>query len=333
MPITTIADMQIVPEKFSKYVEDRATALNTLVSAGISSPDATIGALINGTPDGGRFIQLPMWNPLEGEDDTFSEEDLSVGKITTKEARATLIMRGKAWATTDLARVLGGADPMGAIANMLSDWRAEREQEIYLSVLKGILDPTKGALKEHVNDISGGTGEAACISRDTILDTKQRLGDHHKNLAMVFMHSATYTYLQKKELILRQPWVNPVGETVEIETFMGYRIIYDDGMPVNGDVYDTYILGKNCFVGQNGTPAWLKTTEQDRDKLGGKDYLINRWCQIIHPRGLSWVSDGSNYVNPNKPYPVNADLSNPENWSLAVDHKKCGIAALRHKLG
>lgn len=332
MPITTIADMQIVPEKFSRYVADRATALNSLVGAGIASPDSTVGQLINGTPNGGRFIQLPMWNPLEGEEDTFSEDDLSIGKITTKEARATLLIRGKAWGATDLSHVLGGEDPMGAIANLLADWRVAREQDIFLSVLKGILDPANGALKEHVNDISGGTGEAAYISRDTILDTKQRLGDHHKNLAMVFMHSATYTYLQKKELILRQPWVNPVGETVEIETFMGYRVIVDDGMPAIDGVYDTYFMGKNCFIRQDGTPQGFVGTETDRDKIGAKNYLINRWCQIIHPRGLSWVNEGE-YLNPDHKYPSNADLEVASNWKLVVDHKKVGLACLRHKLG
>ena len=332
MPITTIAEMQIVPEKFSQYVADRATALNTFINSGIATPDSTVAQLINGTPQGGRFIQLPMWNPLEGEDDTFSEDDLSVGNITTKEARATLLIRGKAWGATDLARVLGGADPMNAIVQLLADWRNAKEQQIFLSVLKGILDPTSGALKDHVNDISGGTGAAACISSAATLDTKQLLGDHYEALGMTFMHSATYTYLQKNDMIARTPVFNPAGDTVEIQTYLGYAIKVDDGMPVTEDgIYDTYFLGKGCFIRQEGTPAGLVTTETDRDKLGGKDYLINRWCQIIHPRGLSWVSDGT-YTNTASPYPANVDLEKPENWKLVVDHKKCGIASLRHKL-
>ena len=331
MAVTTIANMQIVPEKFSQYVIDRSTALNTLVSAGIASPDATVGQLINGQPEGGRFIQLPMWNPLEGEEDVFGEQDVSVGDITTKEARATLLIRQRAWGSTDLAHVLGGADPMNATIQLIADWRNAREQQIYLSIMKGIF-ATDGALKEHVNDISAGTGEAAYISRESTLDTKQRLGDHYKALGMVFMHSATYTYLQKKELILRQPWVNPAGETVEIETYMGYRVVVDDGMPVANEVYDTYFMGKNCFIRQDGTPQGFIGTETDRDKLGAKNYLINRWCQIVHPRGLSWVNEGE-YINPDHKYPANADLEVASNWKLVVDHKKVGLACLRHKLG
>lgn len=331
MAVTTIANMQIVPEKFSKYVIDRTTALNTLVGAGIASPDAQVAALINGTPEGGRFIQLPMWNPLEGEEDVFGEQDVSVGDIKTKEARATLLMRQRAWGSTDLAHVLGGADPMNATIQLIADWRAGREQAIYLSIMKGIF-ATDGALKAHVSDISTMEGAAAYISREATLDTKQLLGDHYKALGMVFMHSATYTYLQKKELILRQPWVNPVGDTVEIETFMGYRVIVDDGMPVVGDVYDTYFMGKNCFIRQDGTPQGFIGTETDRDKIGAKNYLINRWCQIIHPRGFSWTNEGE-YINSDHKYPANADLEVPSNWKLAVDHKKVGLACLRHKLG
>ena len=330
--ITTIADMQIVPEKFSQYVADRTTELNTFLTSGIATPDATVAQLINGTPTGGRFIQLPMWNPLDGEDDTFSEEALSVGKIGTKAARATLLIRGKAWAATDLAHVLGGADPMGAIAQLIADWRNTKEQKIYLSILKGILNPTNGALKDHVNDISAGEGEAAFISDAATLDTKQLLGDHYNALGMVFMHSAVYTYLQKKGMITRNPIFDPSQSSVEMERYLGYQIKVDDGMPVNDGVYDTYFLGKGCFIRQDGTPAGLVATETDRDKLEGVDYLINRWCQIVHPRGLSWVADGT-YTNTKSPYPHNVDLEKPENWELTVDHKKVGIACLRHKIG
>ena len=330
MPITTIANMQIVPEKFSQYVIDRTTELNTFVNSGIATPDATVAALINGTPEGGRFIQLPMWNPLDGEEDVFGEADVSVGNITTKEARATLLMRQRAWGSTDLAHVLGGADPMGAIAQLIADWRNTREQKIYLAILKGIFDSTNGALKDHVNDIS--KMEAANISDAATLDTKQLLGDHYGSLGMVFMHSAVYTYLQKNGMITRNPIFDPSQSSVEMERYLGYAIRVDDGMPVNDGVYDTYFVGAGAFIRQDGTPAGFVATETDRDKLGAKDYLINRWCQIIHPRGLSWTSNGV-YTNEGHYYPANVDLEKADNWQLVVDHKKVPLACLKHKIG
>lgn len=95
-------------------------------------------------------------------------------------------------------------------------------------------------------------------------------------------------------------------------------------------VYDTYFVGAGAFIRQDGTPVGFIGTETDRDKLGAKDYLINRWCQIIHPRGFSW-NTGATYPN-GLYYPNNAMLATPANWTLAIDHKKIPLAALRHKI-
>lgn len=376
MAVTTIAKMQIVPEKFSKYVTDRTTELNTFINSGIATPDATVAQLINGTPEGGRFIEIPMWNALDGEEDVFGEADVSVGNITTKSAHATLLMRQRAWGSTDLAHVLGGADPMGAIAQLIADWRNTREQKIYLSILKGLFDSTSGAIKGHLNDISSGSGTAAYISDGATLDTKQVLGDHYGSLGMVFMHSAVYTYLQKNGMITRNPIFDPSQSSVEMEFYLGYTIKVDDGMPwigytkgtsssegkiaitddnlafiqahcadtlAKGDyvvkdaspVYDTYFVGAGAFIRQDGTPQGFIGTETDRDKIGAKNYLINRWCQIIHPRGFSWNTNAT-YPTINGEeikYPNNAMLATPANWTLAVDHKKVPLACLKHKIG
>ena len=333
--ITTFADMQIVPEKFSAYVTERTTEKSAMVNAGIASGDAVVAQLINGTPNGGRFITIPGWNPLDAsvEEDVFGEDPVSVSGITTKDSRATLLIRQKAWGDTDLAKVLGGADPMNAIVNQMADWRNQREQKIYLAILKAILDKDSGALKAHVNDISTGSGEAAYISDGATLDTKQALGDAYEKLGMVFMHSATYTYLQKMGLITRNPIFDPSQSQVEMERYLGYRIIVDDGMPVEGGVYDTYILGQNCFIRQDGMPVGLVGTETDRDKMEAKNYLINRWCQVIAPRGFGWVPDESTELHSGKKYPDNTDLATPANWKLTTHHKNVAIACLRHKIG
>lgn len=382
--ITTIADMQIVPEKFSAYVTERTTEKSMLVKSGIATGDATVAQLINGTPAGGRFITIPAWQPLDAstEEDVFGEDDVSVGGITTSDSRATLLIRQKAWGDTDLAKVLGGADPMAAIIDQMADWRNQREQKIYLAELRAILDPTSGALKDHVNDISGGTGSAAYISDGATLDTKQALGDAYGSLGLVFMHSAVYTYLQKNGLITRNPIFDPSQSAIEMERYLGYRIIVDDGMPVArenatyakttdqtiasgktyytksddqytavespnvsdignyyemtnaGDqVYDTYLLGSNAFIRQDGTPTGLVGTETDRDKFSAKNYLIHRWCQVIAPRGFGWVPDETSTLKSGKKYPNNTDLAIPANWRLTTHHKNVPIACLRHKIG
>jgi len=328
MAITTYSNMQIVPEKFTAYTLDRTTSKSAMVRSGIATADNIASQLINGLPAGGRFITMPNFNHLEGDDDVFSETALTASNITTGSCSATILMRQKAWGATDLARVLGGADPMAAIGNLVSDWWLEKEQAIYLSVLKGLLDPSAGCLKDHVNDISALSGEAACISVAAALDTKQALGDHASSLGMVFMHSAVYTYLQKNQQITTE---YDSDLKINIDFYLGYRVIVDDGMPVSEGVYTTYFLGAGALIRQDGTPAGFVGTETDRDKLAATDYLINRRCMVIHPRGCSWN------VNATYPdglyYPTNTMLADPANWTLATDHKKVAMAALVHKIG
>lgn len=373
MPITTISDMVVVPEKFATYVEDRTVEKSLMVNSGIATADATVSQLINGTPRGGRFIEIPAWNELEGDPTVFGEEALEATGITTKSWSATLQIWQKAWGATDLSRVLGGADPMAAIANLISDWRNIQEQKIYLAILKALLDTTAGALKDHINDISAGSGAAGCISDGATLDTKQLLGDHYDSLGMVFMHSATYTYLQKNGMITRNPIFDPSQSAVEMERYLGYVIRVDDGMPyiayeaaagsgtsgaiqvtasnideiqahcataltvdtsyvtkLAAPIYDTYFLGTGAFIRETGTPQGLITVETDRDKLAAEDYLINRWCQVIHPRGFSW-NTAATLANNDK-YPAIADIGKAANWTLATNAKKVPIACLRHKL-
>lgn len=328
MEITTYGNMQIVPSKFSSYVLDRTTEKSTIVRSGVAVADNIAAQLINGTPAGGRFITMPHFDALTGDDDVFSEVPLSASNVTTGSANATILMRQKAWGATDLARVLGGADPMAAIGNLVSDWWLEKEQAIYMSILNGLLDPTSGALKDHVNDISGGSGEAAYISVGAALDTKQALGDHAASLGMVFMHSATYTYLQKQQQIVTE---YDSDLKINIDFYLGYRVIVDDGMPVADGKYTTYFLGSGAFIRQDGTPAGFIGTETDRDKLAATDYLINRRCMVIHPKGCSWNVNAA--YPENLYYPTNAMLADPANWTLATSHKKVAMAALVHKIG
>lgn len=367
--ITTYANMQIVPNKFSQYTLDRTTELSALVRSGIATPDATVAQLINGTPQGGRFITLPFYKELQGDDDVFSENEVSISNVTTDALNATLLMRQKAWGATDLAHVLGGNDPMGAIGNLISDWWLQKEQAIYLAIMKGILDPTTGALKMHVNDISAGTGTAANISVGSALDTKQALGDHYNSLGIVFLHSATFTQLQKNQDIATE---YDATLQIKIDTYLGYRVVIDDGMPyyiyetaTSGEsgaiavtdeniaeiqkhclsaitagtsyvkkmanpVYDTYFVGQGAFIRQDGTPSGFIGTETDRDKLAASDILINRRCMVVHPRGLSW-NTAATYPD-GIYYPTNAMLATPDNWTLKTNHKKCPLAMLRHTL-
>lgn len=327
MSITTIADMQIVPSKFAEYIITRTTEKSMLVRSGITTADPTVSQVINGTPKGGNLITMPYYKPLAGEDEVFGEEEIEVDRISTDNEIATLLIRQRAWGDTDLSRVFGGSDPLAAIADLASDWWITREQAVMLSILKGILDPSKGTLKNHVLDVSAGAGTECIIGVDNTLSAKQLMGDAADKLGLVFMHSATYTQLQKQQKIDTE---YDATLQIKINYYLGYQVVVDDGMPAGSGVYDTYFLGKNVFARNDGMPVGLIGVETDRNKRKAENILINRRALVMHPLGISW---NANAVLANdKKYASNADLVKPANWTLKKDHKNIPIVCLRHKI-
>lgn len=324
MAITSIADMQLVPNKFTEYTIQRTTEKSALVRSGITVADPRVGQLINGTPKGGNLIQMPFYNPLTGEDEVFGEEAVGVENVTTGSEYATLLVRQKAWGDTDLSKVFGGSDPMAAIADLVADWWVIREQAMMMNILKGLFIKDTGALKAHILDVSADASQNV-IDVDTTLDAKQLMGDAADKLGVVFMHSATYTSLQKKQQITTE---YSSDLKVKIDYYLGYEVIVDDGMPVASGVYDTFFIGKGAFSRNDGMPQGLVGYETDRDKLTATNYLINRRALVLHPLGVSWNSAAVLA----KKYANNDELATAANWQLAVDHKKVPIVCLRHKI-
>nr|DAT22496.1 MAG TPA: major capsid protein [Caudoviricetes sp.] len=323
MAITKFADMVIVPEHFTTYVNERTTEKSALVQSGVATPDARVAQVINGTPLGGNMVVMPFYKPLSGDDEVFGEDALTPDGVQPGNERATLLIRQKSWGTTDLARVKGGSDPMAAIMGMVSDWWLEREQAVFISVLKGLFGASGALATKHLLDISTQSGADAVIGVDATLDAKNLMGDAYDKITAVAMHSATYTKLQKQQKIETE---YSSDLKVKIDTYLGYRVIVDDSLPVNSGVYDTYLIGAGAFTRDSGAPSGLISTETDRDKLKAEDFLINRKAFVLHPNGVSFTG------NPTKAYATNDDLATASNWQLVKDAKNVPIVCLRHKI-
>ena len=113
--------------------------------------------------------------------------------------------------------------------------------------------------------------------------------------------------------------------SIEIPTYLGKRVIVDDGCPVANGVYTTYIFGQGAIgYGEGAAPVPTETT---RDALSGDDILINRRHFILHPRGVRWldqaVADRS---------PTNAELANPANWLRVYDAKNVRMVKYTHRI-
>lgn len=316
MASTKIADI-IVPAVFNPYVIERTAELSKLVQSGIVVPNPELDAL---AMSGGKLINMPYFKDLTGDDEVLSDiSALTVNSIATGQDVAVLLMRGKAWGVNDLAKALSGADPMKAIGDLVAGYWARMKQKALLATLKGAFAST--SMAGNVHDISAGTGAAAVINANDFILAKNKLGDNSEKLTAVMMHSATFTKLEQQNLISFIP--NSQG-VVEFPTYMGKRVIVDDGCPVTAGVYSTYLFGEGAIGEGNGQAP--VPTETDRDSLAGEDILINRQHFLLHPRGIKFKG------SPAGSSPTNAELGTGTNWERVYENKNIRIVEFKHKL-
>ena len=320
---TTLSDI-IVPELFNPYVIQKTLEKSALVQSGIVQNDAEFDKLAS---QASPLVNMPFFSDLTGESETVIEgDDLTADKISSKK---------------DLSAAMSGADPMAAIASLVSDFWVRDLQKELIAVLKGIFGTipavSDGSPKEaetrlasNILDMSSASGNGAKWSGSAFIDAQQLLGDNKAELTAVVMHSAVEAALRKQDLI---DVIQPSGAN-PFSTYMGKRVIIDDGCPVTGSgssqVFSTYLFGNGAIALGNGTPEKFVATETDRDKKKGSgvDYLINRKTYILHPRGIKFTdADVANTEGPTR-----TELANATNWTPVYDPKQIRIVEMRHKI-
>jgi hypothetical protein len=319
MPTVKIADV-IVPEVFDPYVVRRTAELSALVQSGIMATGAEFDRLAS---QAARTVNMPFWGDLSGADEVLSDAGaLTPDKIGTGQDIAVILRRGRAWGANDLAANLAGDDPMRVIGDLVAAYWARRLQATVISSLTGVF--AAASMAGNVLDISGLVAPDCVISAAAMIDAAQLLGDAKEALTGIVMHSATEAKLQKLDLI---DTVQPSSGGQPIRTYMGKRVIVDDGCPAAAGVYTTYLFGPGALAFGNGTPVGFVATETSRDSLAGEDYLINRKTWIVHPRGVAFQSAavaGSS--------PTNAELQNGANWARVWENKAIRLVKFVHKL-
>lgn len=311
-----IADI-LTPDVWNAYGANRTTELSAFWQAGVVS--AVPGIAV---PNGGAVIDMPHFNDLTGDVETLSDSaSLTPGKITTGQQKAVVVGRGRAWGVNDLAGVFAGADPARAIMDRIAGYWARQMQAELLGTLAGTF--AAASMSGLVADISAGaTADARTFNKFTFIDATQKLGDAKGNISAIAMHSATEALLAKEQLI---DYVQPAGQSNRVAFYMGKRIIVDDGLPVSGDIYTSYIFGAGV-VGYSEATVGAADLETDRDILAGEDVMAMRRRFILHPVGMKWVGSAAGA------FPTRAELATGTNWTRVFDTKAIPMIAFKHKL-
>ena len=272
---------------------------------------------------------MPFFKDLTGADEVLSDASpLTAAAITTGQDNARLHMRGRAWGVNDLAKALSGADPMRAIADLVSSYWARRYQAVLISSLTGVFaDNTANDASDMVHDIASDTvaGQSAAtkISPSAVIAAAGTLCDAFGRLTAIAMHSVVFQELQNQNVIVYEV---PAGGDIKIPTYLGFRVLVDDSLPVNpgatdGFKYTSYLFGEGAAAfGQGGAPV---PSETDRDSLAGEDYLITRSHFLMHPRGVEFTE-----TSVAGEAPTNAECENAANWNRVYERKNVRVAAL-----
>ena len=319
---TTLTDV-IVPELFTPYVVKRTMELSALFQSGIVTNNAEFDRLAS---EAAPIHNMPFFEDLTGDSEAVIEgNDLTANKITSNKDVSVTLRRAMMWSATDLSASLAGSDPMAAIGDLAAGFWARDMQKELINLLTGVF--AASTMANHVLDVSSAEGAGANISASVFIDALQKLGDAQGNLTAVVMHSATKSYLKKQNLITTER----DSTSVEFEAYQGRRVIVDDGCPVSGGVYTTYLFGQGAIALGNGNPVGFVATEVDRDKKKGSgvDYLINRRTFILHPRGIAYQKASQANVET----PTREELAKATNWKRVYEDKAIRLVAIKHKIG
>lgn len=338
MASVALADI-IVPTIFTAYTQKQTEEKSKFVRSGILQRSSVLDTFLNS--NGGNTLNRPSWKDLDNDVELVASDASGVAyggsgvtpnNLGTFNEIAVRLIRTQQWGARKLQDYISGDDAMRAIAGRVSDYEARRLQALVLAILTGVFADNDAAPSgsEHVQgdltfDASGGAFVEGVtnFTADNLFNAQQTMGDSQEDLRILCVHSAVYTRMKKNNLIdFKQDSVTGAS----LATFQGMDVIYDDGMPKSGNIYDSYLFAPGAL--EIGWGNVEKGTEVDwAPEAGngiGEEVLYRRWMQSVHPMGHAYVGAATGGG------PTNAVLDDAASWERRCpERKQVKIARLK----
>lgn len=255
-------------EVFQKYV-DRIpnTKLNELIKsrAIVQRPDL---ASAMADQAGGNYITTPLKGLISGSVPVNydGETNIDANQTKTFSHSRVVVGRANAWTERDFSYdITGGVDFMENIAQQISEYWDEIDQDTLVHILNGVfnMSDAKGQefVQSHTYDVTTATNSEGVLGNmdGTTLNTamQRACGDNKGKFSLAIMHSAVATNLENLKLLvyLKYNDANGLQRDLSIGTLNGRLVMVDDSMPVTED---------------QSTATFAKTT--DTDIVAGKTY-------------------------------------------------------------
>jgi len=331
MALVQLTDV-IVPEVFNKYMISDTMEKTEIFQSGLIRPDPNLSNFLAG---GGLTVNIPFWKDLDSTEGDIATDDPSdvatPGKIGTGKQIAIRNVRTRGWSAADLSGELAGSDPMNRIRSRVANYWNRQMQTTLVAVLHGVFaDNIANDSSDMVSDIGSDSAsavtDAELISAEAILDAAQTMGDASSELNTIVMHSICKNRLAKANLI---DYIPDSEGRVRFPTYLGYRVIVDDGVKKvvgsNRTKYYTYLCGA-AAVGYGESPPRVPVEVEREASQGqgmGVETLWTRRQFAMHPAGFAFIG------TPSADFPTNAEFATATSWNRVVaERKQVPLAAL-----
>jgi Major capsid protein 13-like len=334
---TTLGEI-FIPEVYGTIQPNDSPERTAFVESGAA---VTNPLLQQAAQSGAKKVEVPLWNDLDASvppnlsDDT--DNKATPGKVNTTDYSARNAFLNKGYGTADLAVELSGTtpgngDPMTRIKNRFGSYWMKQFQYRILAACRGIMAANVAQNGgDMVHDVAlettVGVSDDNLISAEAIVETVFTMGDRFDQLAVIAMHSIVYKRLVLRELIT---FVKDSTGTLSIPTYLGKRVVVDDGLPViagttSGFKYLTVLFGAGAIGYGEGSPKVPVEVERlpSSGMGGGLENIWERKTWLIHPAGFDWTEASVANISP-----ALSELRMASNWQRVLPRKMVPLGFL-----
>lgn len=188
--------------------------------------------------NGTGYARLAMRGLLDGDTVNYDgQTDITATSTKTFEQGFVVVGRAKAWLEKDFSYdITGGVDFMQNIAAQVGEYWDGIDQNIIISIMKGIFSMTgtknEEFVQKHTYDVTekvDGNMSATTLNSAT----NQACGANKKKFTLVFMHSNVATNLENLNLVTHLKYTDKEGiqRDLDLYTWNGKLVVIDDDMP------------------------------------------------------------------------------------------------------
>lgn len=287
----------------------------------------------------GKTAELPFWNDLDADEEpNYSNDDpddeATPSKVDQGEQIARKAFVNKGYSAMDLARELAlGDDALQHVRNRFGTYWMRQHQRRLIAAARGIYADNVandgGDMSHNIAvQATAGVGASTRWSQTAFIEAAFTMGDMVDGVTAIGVHSII------AKQITEQNGAEDVRDSdgnLLYRTYLGRRIIVDDGLPAVAGTTDAAAVNYMSVLYGPGAFGWgeaLPTTpvEVARNARagggGGQEEIWERKTWLLHPAGFQQTG------TPADESFTLAELRTAAVWDRVVDRKLVPMAFL-----